>query len=515
MRILTYCFFGAALLLFFALFFHSIIEFDQDLGRHLLMGEIILETGNVPQVNFLSYTHPTFPFINSHWLSEVVFFLVGVPGVLYLKILVLCSAFLLTLYTGLKYSKNLAATALGFLLFVPVLLERTEIRPEIFSYLFISIFVWILLLDKRKLLWALPIVQLFWVNAHIYFILGPALTLIYAIAKRNRQSIIIFMLCSLACLVNPNFISGAIYPLRVFDNYGYSIVENQNLFFLGEVTQNINITYFWIAAVSFVISWFVSKKITVINLLFSILIILPILHIRSFPLLFLILLPVFAFNLANSKISIKAIKPSYVVIFVIVLTLTRFVRLATDDYYSSIDSQKRFGSEIHESGKGAVDFVLRNKLKGPVFNNFDNGSYLDYRLYPKEKVFVDGRPEAYPVSFFQNVYIPMQMTTENFNKVDEIYKFNTIIFAHSDITPWGSAFLTNIIQNNRWHLAYLDTHMVVFTKRNIKPTIVRSDEYVDLLRLASVSSAFGWTEEMNRLLQAASFKKPKPGMVWF
>jgi hypothetical protein len=57
--------------------------------------------------------------------------------------------------------------------------------------------------------------------------------------------------------------------------------------------------------------------------------------------------------------------------------------------------------------------MIAKNLKGPIFNNFDIGSYLIFRLYNKSlpagrQVFVDGRPEAYPASFFQITYILMQ-----------------------------------------------------------------------------------------------------------
>jgi len=51
------------------------ISFTEDLGRHLLLGKIILAERAVPQTNLLTYTHPEFPFINHHWLSEKSFFI--------------------------------------------------------------------------------------------------------------------------------------------------------------------------------------------------------------------------------------------------------------------------------------------------------------------------------------------------------------------------------------------------------------------------------------------------------
>ena len=56
----------------------------------------------------------------------------------------------------------------------------------------------------------------------------------------------------------------------------------------------------------------------------------------------------------------------------------------------------------------SAEFFKQNNIKGPVFNNYDIGSYLIYHLYLKEPEFVDNRPEAYSVDFFKKTYIPMQ-----------------------------------------------------------------------------------------------------------
>lgn len=481
-------FFLSAAVLFFSLFFHNIIEFDQDLGRHLLTGKIIVETQQVPKTNLFSYTQPNFPFINSHWLSEVVFYLLansaGIAALLYLKIAVMICTLGLVLLTAYRFSKNLAATALAFAIFAPVLLERTEIRPEIFSYLFIAVFLYVLLL-KQKFILLLPILQVFWVNMHIYFILGPVL--IAAFVAKNRGYLPALLLTCLLTLVNPNGISGALYPLRVFANYGYSIVENQNIFFLREVVFNPNIFYFGIAAAAFIVSIFFSfRRLLSYSpaLILSLLVALPFIHIRSFPLLFLIELPVFAFALANTKYKILNFRGAeilhevhnakYILAAVILLTLFRSYRLASNQYYLSTGSNKRFGAEIKESGKGALDFVLVNKLHGPIFNNFDIGSYIDYRLYPTDKVFVDGRPEAYPAAFFQNLYIPMQETADNFEKVDEALNFNLVIFSHTDATPWGKAFLQNILKSPKFELVYLDDYTVVLVRKGVFSPIMKA-----------------------------------------
>lgn len=57
-------------------FFKPITAWTQDLGRHIKTGEIILINQSVPRTNLFSYTYPDYRFINTHWLSGVLFFLI-------------------------------------------------------------------------------------------------------------------------------------------------------------------------------------------------------------------------------------------------------------------------------------------------------------------------------------------------------------------------------------------------------------------------------------------------------
>ncbi|MCR4305979.1 MAG: hypothetical protein NUV73_02765, partial [Candidatus Daviesbacteria bacterium] len=178
------------LLLFFvfSFLFRTDDSFDQDLGRHLRLGEIILETKNVPLINLFSYTYPDFPFINSHWLFEVLIFLgqqvMGLQALLILKVATILLAVWLVLKTIPKNQYLLLP--IGFI-FLHTLRERPDFRPEVLSFLFTGLTLYILndFLVRAKPrtylnnIYLLPIIQLLWVNSHIYFMLGLFLQAIF------------------------------------------------------------------------------------------------------------------------------------------------------------------------------------------------------------------------------------------------------------------------------------------------------------------------------------------------
>lgn len=503
-------------LLSFAAFFHPVAEFSQDLGRHIRLGEVILQTHFVPKINLFSYTYPNFPFINTHWLSEVLFYLLskhlGLQGLMVTVALLGALAFTFIFYFVLR-KNSYTASFLPFVLYLCIVLERTLLRPEIFSFFFLSIFMVILYKWKERnvmlnsfqhpneipkqvrddkswrWLFLLPIIQLLWVNMHIYFPIGILLVglflvdQIFVISRHSREISkhieishfvrddkikilsIVFVLCCLVTLINPNGLVGAFYPLNVFSNYGYSIQENQSLLFLYNYGMWLPwFTAFTIGSVLLLIlALCLHRKTTLIDWLLILLgICTAFSAVRNFPLfVFITFIPfVKLFQEFLSKVrkqfekKVSFIAPTEI-LFCLMLSML-FLYLAGTTY--------GFGFGVKPGAEHALDFFIRNNIKGPIFNNFDMGSYLDYRLYPKERVFVDERPEAYPKDFFQKEYIPMQQGEEVFKKEDKKYHFNSIVFAHTDQTPWAYTFLKTILKNSDWKLIYLDDVVVILVK---------------------------------------------------
>ncbi|MCL5784661.1 MAG: hypothetical protein M1142_04905 [Patescibacteria group bacterium] len=496
------------LLLFFvfSFLFKTDHSFDQDLGRHLKLGEIIWQTKQVPQVNLFSYTNPTFPFINTHWLFEVMSYLssqtVGLQTLLFIKIIIFLAAVYLILRIIPNDNKALLLPT-GFI-FLHVLRERTELRPEIFSFFFTALTL--LMLEKFlafrqissdcgtfvsniKLIFLLPLIQLIWVNTHIYFFIGLGLQAIFLIhltyqylrfnLKGYKLKIlgIIFVLSVLISLTNPNGVGGFLYPLNVTQNFGYTIVENQTMFLLENINfQDPNFLFVKLSLAiiaSALIFAAIKRKLSIKNSLLALAgVVLALINTRSFPYLVFLSFPAILQSLGQIKPN--SYTKILTFIFSLLLLVESFLYL-NGEYYRRKNMDDSVNFKLVESGQKAMDFVISNNLPSPIFNNFDIGSYIIYRGFPKYQVFVDGRPEAYPKEFFQNIYIPVQSDTQKFKELDQRINFQTIIFSHTDQTPWGKAFLTSIVKDDNWKTVYLDDFMIVLVKnevvqqKNLKP----------------------------------------------
>lgn len=502
------------LLLFFvfSFLFRTDHAFDQDLGRHIKLGEIIWQTHQVPKTNLFSYTNSDFPFINTHWLFEVLAYFFAAFNILPLFLILKVIIFLLSVWLLFKVipkENSILLLPLGFI-FLHVLRERLELRPEIFSFLFTSLTLFILerfSKTQTRLIFLLPLVQLFWINTHIYFFVGLLLQAIYLIhiglhhlrshTRGGKLNIllIVFGLSVIASLINPNGLSGVLYPLNVTKNYGYTIVENQTMFLLESINfRDPNFLFVKIAIAITLLSIIIvvasslrrQGSINIKNILLAISgVALALLNVRSFPYLVFLSLPAVLANFGNLR---KNALFSILYLVTCILLLTESYFYLNGDYYKFTDNSHQVGLKFIESSKGSLDFTLKNDLPGPIYNNFDIGSYIIYKGYPKLKVFVDGRPEAYPKDFFQQEYIPGQADYSKFKEQEGNWQFKTIIFSHTDQTPWGRAFLQSLFKDQSWKLIYIDNFMVVLVKEEVAKE--KNLAVIDLSRLSPNQYSF-------------------------
>jgi tetratricopeptide (TPR) repeat protein len=200
---------------------------------HLRTGDLIRQTGQVPRVDFYTFTRRGTPWIDLHWIFQVGISWVrehgGVPALTLVKAVITCLAVFL-LITARRRSWPVWTMILAWLPALLVLSGRMYVRPETLSLLYLAIDLAVVCRWDRfpVLAWLLPLVQLAWVNTHGLFVLGP-IVLVFALvdaalrrgalaAEHVRWWQTVVPACvatGLACLLNPYGLRGAIYPLEL------------------------------------------------------------------------------------------------------------------------------------------------------------------------------------------------------------------------------------------------------------------------------------------------------------
>jgi len=469
-----------------------------DLGRHIENGKLFLKDSTIPHTNLFSYTHPDFPFIAHHWGSGVIFFATerffGMNGLSFFYVALNILTFFIFFRVAQKCSNFYIATAFSFLV-IPLIGERTEIRPEVFSFLFSGIFFWILWkFKKNELSWKwllfLPILEMIWINLHVYFFLGIAITGVFFLEElvkffifkkigyetestKIKALLLVIIFNFLFSFINPFGAKGVFYPLNIFQNYGYMVLENQSVWFLENLgfIQNPNFLLYKIVILAIIASFifliFINRQKFSLSLFIFAVSFGTIggLAIRNLSLFGFFALPILSYNtweIIKKKFPEKkeTLKLPIFVLAIAIFAVTFFT------HKTKFNSSPRGG--LYSKINASAEFFKKENIQGPIFNDYDIGSYLIYHLYPEEKVFVDNRPEAYPASFFEDVYIPVQEDNNKWKETDGKYNFNAIFFYVNDATPWGQKFLIERVSDPNWAPVYVDSFAIIFLKRNEK-----------------------------------------------
>ncbi len=560
-----------------------------DLGRHITNGSVIINASwadkwAVLHTNFYSYTMPNEPFVNHHWLSGVVFYflyqLFGFTGLSFFYVLLGMATLWLFWDVARRASNFFIATGLAIAL-MPLISSRAEVRPEMLTYFFTGVFFWIVWKTRKdadiypssradksanygagaekrgsyKWLWTLPAVMLLWVNLHIGFVFGFLVLGAFGLEELIKDFLLrqgyggqvklkfkdrsrkfpgkffnqlfgVGIVSVIVSLINPFGFKLLLYPLNIFKNYGYLIVENQSIKFLENLqfTTGQNFLLWKITAVVVILSfvavriknWIPGRQIQYLNchredcgrrgdplisreaiasdalamtthrkknnfnsaLLVLVLVTgaMSYLGIRNFPSFAFFALPALAANIYACKP--KFLHPAYLTaVWVAGLSIVSICIF--QQYQTFLQIKPILGFGLLPRVELSAEFLKQNSISGPIFNNYDVGGYLIYETrvtrgsgssiadtHADQMIYVDNRPEAYTTEFFENLYKAPQDNPEKWAELDKQYNFNAIFFSYRDYTPWAQTFLTAKISDPLWAPVFVDAYNIIFLKRN-------------------------------------------------
>ena len=426
----------AIAVLFFLVALSSSIEIkDLDLWLHIASGRYILAHHQIPSIDVFSCTLAQKPWINHEWLFQVIVYSIhkfwGPDGLINMQVGVVLINFGLLLF--LAYGREarhpqeiLRSGFQGKCLAIPITLlllillvyeTRFTIRPDIFSLLFLTLDVVILwrYLDRGWSLWAVMVIQILWTNMHGFFIFGP---LIFGMAflsqeikkrvpllfewntvevfdeKEYRQLKKIFCVAILACLVNPCFIKGALYPLQVI----FSLSGDSKIFFahIGELERPIQLAKLFsfdeypqyklliiFSSLSFVVNY---RKINLTTFVLWVVFLLFSLSAKR-NIVFFSLIAYFVFLENVRYFSWEQIMPASFnarrvqwvgslafKIFIIVWMLNDIQDSSTRGYFDFDKFERKseyHGVSLRDFPFKAVDFLVDNRIDGNFFNDFN------------------------------------------------------------------------------------------------------------------------------------------------
>ena len=483
----------------------------QDLPRQMQNGADVL-TGHfaVFTKNLYSYTEPNQSFANHHWFYGVIVYLmhqaIGYSGMVVFKTIFFLVMFGLLFYLALKKS-GFWLVALFSLPTIFILINRSALRPEMFSYFFVVLFLYFLLdfeehPEHKRVFWLIPL-QLIWVNTHIFFGIGIMLVLGFLIQNIiiHRKDVFhnilvkklfwIFLASIVVIFINPFGLKGVIFSLMVNTSSSFPISSAEVTNVLNAMHNtpgwdSVSIYVYFISVIIlalsfisvFIYRWRTKKSLTMNNFIFYLGAglgsgLAAFFVVRALPLFGIIFFLAITNNLSEFSVFIKSYIKSkwffsrktfdiiYVSGFVILIIYLIFIG------QTKIMNFTQEGLGLTNYAESSALFFKQQGITGPIFNDTDIGSYLIGELYPREKVFTDNRfGDAYSAGFFSDTYLPFIRDENAWSAGLAKYNFNAIFFYTYDAVDGARDFLFRRIHDPAWAWVYADSYNVILV-RNI------------------------------------------------
>ncbi len=393
-----------------------IVGYDTDLWYHLSGGRYFWQNGAILQDAFFSYITPPKEWYNYYWLFQVIIYKIfqwsGYYGLIALRctLYFLTAFFIYRLFTNRP--KNSTELLLGIFLFIAciiaILFRELLVRPHLFSYLFIVIFLYILECKQNKI-WLLPFLGILWSNIHgIEYPVMLAIVFAYLVEtyyhRFKKKSAISSKMRWLLIAVfytiffTPGIIQLIQTPFSVsFQNAAYQhlyvqellIIPFSNYFVFAPVTlngiisslQNVIILF---TVVCFLISLWKKKLRISHGLLFLCSFVLLARHSRFAYEFTLLSIPLLRHGIRllpeNFRLSQRVTN------LVLPVLLILIPLLIFSNYFKNKPSYPLAASNLPT---GVADFLNTQTKGGRIMNEPNTGGYLPWALGPDFKIYMD------------------------------------------------------------------------------------------------------------------------------
>lgn len=484
---------------------------DPDLGFHLKYGEWIFTHHAVPSHDLSTWSVSEHEYIDQHWLFQLTLYLIyKVGGYVLLSLFVAVVSMTLLLMLVLRNAMFRVPMALGsmtILVLFLVIEQRVATRPEMFSFLFLTIIWFICELYFRKvrnLLPLLPVIMLIWCNMHALFITGIAVMAVFGLSysvKRRKTDLTFaaWLIASvLITLLNPYGLKGLIFPFELLTRFSPSNIYHHHIQefmpFLGQQSFFLR-DYLFLLMIGMTLGYWVIRRRTLtlhetlLPLLFGLLAMAAIRNIPLFAISAALLVsqPGHAMVQLPAKLVKRCEQAAWVLLLILPLAL--IPRVLTNAYYIGNDSFNKsgMGLNLNHQPELAANFLLQNGLKGKIINSMGFGGWLSWRL--PQPVYIDGRLEVVREALYSEV---VRTWKGELSAVTEKYRPDLIVYNYLKYYPW-TLQLKNM---DGWRMIYADGVCAIFAERGYRDDIKEIDirELPDRRLSSSRENRYGFLE---------------------
>ncbi|MBU0567622.1 hypothetical protein KJ693_04505 [bacterium] len=416
---------------------------NYDIWWHLKTGELILNKLAIPKIDPYSFTALGKGWIAHEWLSEVIFYSLyqgfGLNFLIYFKALLIAITFLLLGRLLLREGLNFLS-ALGLVGLAVIISSSSFIlRPHIFSLLFFLLYI--SKLEELKRLYLLPLVMIVWVNAHGGFVIGLMTLGAYLVATiiswllyKEKESLlkakklaIITLLTTLACLANPWGPKMLIFPFQLVSTSLSHIAEWQS--------PNFHNHLYYEFGIFLAIGALVLRKgrlhlpYLLLSLLFLHFSLQSVRHLSLFAVSMALFVGSTLKRFTTPRLErmtyFEKLFSSHFLLTLVLIGVGLVYLLPPHNGKGILDLDPGFQAKKYPVK--AVEFLREGNLKDErIFSLYHWGGYLIFNLYPKHKVFIDGRIDMYGEKMFEE-YQKVYKAHDGWREVLKKYKGKIVL----------------------------------------------------------------------------------------
>ena len=486
-----------------------------DLGWQLATGRYVIQQGQIPFGDVFSYT-----VRGNEWIyppvSGIVFYalylLGGYAALSWLSAAACGITVLLLLRGGGAMTAALAAAA------VPVIAYRTAPRAELFTTLLFAAFLGILwqhFRGGRAPLALLPWLMLVWVNLHLGFIAGLAMLAGYVLleilelprvdgraAARDRlRRASPWLLATLAATVvnpwGPRIYTGILRQNRSVQQFG-DLIGEWSRTYVSSATLGTALTlrdpdsgYWWLLVAALAgVGIGVWRKQMGAAVLLAASAWLSLNHLRLQGLFACVVVVIAGALLSghpaerdgtDSPADEPKASPGrgglhrarsgplavLLVAAIACLLAVRVSDLVSNHYYLVSGQISLFGAgESWWYPERATAFLLHERLPGNVFNDYNSGGYLTWRVGTQYPDYVDGRAIPFGAEFLSRHRALMQQPPDSPEWQQEAAQrnINTVLVSVARYAGLGGFPLRAFCESRDWKPVYLDEVAAIFVR---------------------------------------------------
>ena len=473
-------------------------------------GEWMFQNGEIPTTDPFSFTFKGTDWISVKWLFEIIAYafasiagpesisvLQGIVNVMLAFFFIQTTKNLTQIIFDIKLTKYDPILIIGTLLFLFASDYRLVGRPEMFSYLLTSVYLFLFTRYKLKpgkfIFWLIPL-QILWVNIHEGFAVGIIMLVVFAIGhvfdsiitksviKQNLQQILLATgLAILAVAINPRGFYMFYHPYFLFSVVDTNHYTNEfnSFFYRPGFYFSFKEPFFAIGAFAISIlgtGWIFFKnklqgftKVSSGYLVMMIaLLYLGMTGYRNVIFTLIIGFPI-AFAMVDALTKTWKNSRNYEVAtsIVYVLPFAFYVAIGSNFYYENFQTKDRYGLAVYSESNpaGAAKFARDNGLSEErCFSDYLTSAYFLWDLKPGFESYIDLRDlDIFPVSFFDE-FIRITHFTNYFDDSDSKYNYE-----YAMLYTWQFPNLHRYLYHSpTWQQVYADNIAVVYVKNNAK-----------------------------------------------